>query len=552
MSRLSSPKEQTWSQLQERLRKSCERKELPLGAGLDDGTAPSRRRSVPPNPLPRIDSPSQPESLRLTSPELRGSHYSRVPPVQGLPSHRPQSDDRLSLKSHNSETTPEPPLAPQSYAAPPYISNGTAHSAPEPSYREVPAWDQYTGRRAGTERREMRDGRRGKKYYVRQGSRGFEDDAEELIYANHLETVDARRRDRYPDSWSRGEGPRLVEYDDVLGPIELPRVPTQRQESSAVLRMHDELFARTFLEYFLTSCLQDDMVLEVAVDVMSNVREERDLERQLSWPVLDMGREILEEVVHENLRDMAFVELRASIKGFWSMVLETPSIYKPIARDLLREVIDDEVASVVPEAISELVTEYFVQKDVVVDFNVMCDEVIASLLPDIILEAVYDESIESLVEGIIQDEIVSLASSFVEDSFATGRPKLPVSPAQRLQDQSEIKALADTFLLDAAIFENMLATRLLPNQQVWTDEEYLDLYLDSLLLDQVLGQQLEVAKRRDYTEHCLPLKRFHEKITTNLAIDVVLEEMTGHLDEDMAEMDEYEVETDRTLKFESP
>lgn len=42
----------------------------------------------------------------------------------------------------------------------------------------------------------------------------------------------------------------------------------------------------------------------------------------------------------------------------------------------------------------------------------------------------------------------------------------------------QIKALADTFLLDAAIFENMLATRLLPNQQVWTDEEYLDLYLD--------------------------------------------------------------------------
>ena len=42
-----------------------------------------------------------------------------------------------------------------------------------------------------------------------------------------------------------------------------------------MVRMHDELFARTFLEYFLTSCLQDDMVLEVAVDVMSNVREER-------------------------------------------------------------------------------------------------------------------------------------------------------------------------------------------------------------------------------------------------------------------------------------
>ena len=36
------------------------------------------------------------------------------------------------------------------------------------------------------------------------------------------------------------------------------------------------------------------------------------------------------------------------------------------------------------------------------------------------------------------------------------------------------------------------------------------------------------------------------------AIDVVLEEMMGHLDEDMAEMDEYEVETDRTLKFEPP
>nr|XP_054759935.1 uncharacterized protein LOC129266111 [Lytechinus pictus] len=553
MSRLSSRNEDTWTQLQERLRKRREIKETPHGDGLDHGSSTNRHRSVPPNPLPRLASPSQSESLSLTSPELRGRHYSKVPPVQSLPTHRPQSDDTLSLKSHNSDTSPEPPLAPPDHRAPPpYISNGTSHSAPEPAYREVPAWDQYTGRRAGTERREVRDGgrRKGKKkYYVRQGMRGFEDDAEDLIYANQLEMMEERRRDRYPDHGSRGEGPTLVEYDDILGPIELPRIDTQRQESSAVIRMQDELFAQTFLEYFLTSCLQDDMVLEVAVDVMASVRDERDLERQLSWPVLDLGREIIDEIIHENLRDIAFIELWASIKGFWNMVLESPSLYKPIARDLLRELIDDEVSSIVPEAISELVTEYFVQKDVVVNFNVICDEVIVGLLPDIILEAVYDESIVSLVEGIIQDEIVSLASSFMEDSFATGRPKIPISPEQRLHDQDEIKALADTFLLDVAIFENILTSHLLPNQQVWSNEEYLDLYLDSLLLDQVLGQEFEVVKRRDYTELCLPLKRYHEKITTNVAIDVILEELTGHLDEDMAEMDEYEVEMDRTLKL---
>ena len=39
--------------------------------------------------------------------------------------------------------------------------------------------------------------------------------------------------------------------------------------------MQDELFGRTFLEYFLTSCLQDDMVLEVALEVMAEAREDR-------------------------------------------------------------------------------------------------------------------------------------------------------------------------------------------------------------------------------------------------------------------------------------
>ncbi|XP_071497012.1 uncharacterized protein [Diadema antillarum] len=534
--------EQTWAQLQERLRRARERQSLTGRKEKEkEGDISSRRRTVPPNPLPRLDSPQGTSHQPWSSPELRGSHFSRVPP---LSSHRPPSDDTLSLDSFNSDLpgTQEPQLTQSQPASPYEIRNGTIHPTLTSPNTYVPAWDQYTGRQVNPEGREVK--KRGKKYNVRMGSANLETDIQSVIHANHMKIMGIER-ERYQDHDSLRDGPRLVEYDNVFGGRELVRVPVQTaQVSSVVAFMQDELSARTFLEYFLTSCLQDDLVLEVALDVLTQLREERDIERQLSIPVLDAGREILEEVVHEHLVDISYIELRAASKDFWGMVSSTPSLYKPVARELLRDVVQEEIALVVPECISELVSEYFIQKDVVAGFNEICSAIISELLPDIIDEAVYEESVLSVFEELIDEEIEHVASDFMEDSFTAGRSMLPRSPEERLRDEEQVWKLADDFLLDLMLFENLMSSRVLPNQKVWSSEEYLDLFLDSLLLDQVLGLQLELVKRRNVTEECLPLKRFHEKICTNVAIDVVLDELTAHLDQDMAEVDEYEVQLD--------
>ena len=73
------------------------------------------------------------------------------------------------------------------------------------------------------------------------------------------------------------------------------------------------------LSFFLVilSCAFECLLIEISQYLFTFIITIfcQDLERQLSWPVLDLGREILEEVVHENLRDVAFTELRASTKG---------------------------------------------------------------------------------------------------------------------------------------------------------------------------------------------------------------------------------------------
>ena len=70
---------------------------------------------------------------------------------------------------------------------------------------------------------------------MRQASADFEGDIQEVIQANHLEIM-AMNQDGYQDGdggysegGSRGEGQRLVEYDNLFGGREFVRMPTQRQ-----------------------------------------------------------------------------------------------------------------------------------------------------------------------------------------------------------------------------------------------------------------------------------------------------------------------------------
>ena len=149
--------------------------------------------------------------------------------------YRASSEDTLSLNSYNSDSpSQEPPLAPPHATNLPYSTNGTAQSSQARSHVQVPVWDQYTGRRVGSELRDVQ--RRGKrKYHVRQASADFEGDIQEVIQANHLEIM-AMNQDGYQDGdggysegGSRGEGQRLVEYDNLFGGREFVRMPTQRQ-----------------------------------------------------------------------------------------------------------------------------------------------------------------------------------------------------------------------------------------------------------------------------------------------------------------------------------
>ncbi|XP_013404409.1 uncharacterized protein LOC106169492 [Lingula anatina] len=82
--------------------------------------------------------------------------------------------------------------------------------------------------------------------------------------------------------------------------------------------------------------------------------------------------------------------------------------------------------------------------------------------------------------------------------------------------------------------------------QLWTEDDHADKLLDSLMLNVLLEQFFGVSGERQRTLDNLPLRKLHEKIVTDVALDVLLTQLSQALDEDMADLDEYERGLDMT------
>ena len=65
-----------------------------------------------------------------------------------------------------------------------------------------------------------------------------------------------------------------------------------------------------------------------------------------------------------------------------------------------------------------------------------------------------------------------------------------------------------------------------------------------MILTQLLTQYLNVRNQLNYTIRNGPLRRLHEKLVTDVAVDVILEELDSQLEEDLEDLHEYETSLD--------
>ncbi|XP_055516702.1 uncharacterized protein LOC129712367 isoform X2 [Leucoraja erinacea] len=164
-----------------------------------------------------------------------------------------------------------------------------------------------------------------------------------------------------------------------------------------------------------------------------------------------------------------------------------------------------------------------------------------------ILETLLEEEICDLTRGLIRNVFEEFANvhltSIIISEFLTELIEetiIPILP-------QIVRTYAGKRLIDMFLLEIML--KALGNEgRAFSEEVELDRMLDSSMLDILLDQYLNISHSNCTTIDNVALKDYHVKAFTDVALNVILTEMSEHMDEDMADLFEYERQVETSLK----
>ncbi|XP_022093167.1 uncharacterized protein LOC110980621 [Acanthaster planci] len=502
-----SPQERTWVQLQENFRR---KRQAHTGSRQLDqqGRHYGRYKKAPTVPLPRIvDSPSDAP--------LRGSHYPVIPPVAN---DRFYNDDTFSLQSYNSDVGQLEDFDDSHVYSPPQLQSPTF------SYSETA---RGRHRKPQVHRDPWNSSTR-----VRGEPRPFMDHTSHLM-ARHQDTnVDGsihRRR-------GAGRGPRVGGFQGRHVWKDLTKEEPAEDESATVVQRHfrgyrtrkglrllhhlqNPSFAVSFMHHFLKDALQNDLILDIACEVLVEERQQ----------VVQAG--------HAQVNRLAISNTPSHDSRHWVEALQRPDIPRQVAAGLMNDVIQEESRVVVLHGVNELLQDYFDTKAVADATRIIVTEVLMEMIPGSLEECQEELAMETVVDDIIDGEMLVLVGGFLQEALM--RRGLPLDSTEEEVEMQEVARIAESSLLDAILLDHLLSS-VIVNGQKWSYAQPADWFLDDQLLEILLGQYVGVLHNRRATEECVPLKRLHEKVVTDVALDAIFGELMDQLEEDLQDLDEYE------------
>nr|XP_014347346.1 PREDICTED: uncharacterized protein LOC106704565 [Latimeria chalumnae] len=207
-------------------------------------------------------------------------------------------------------------------------------------------------------------------------------------------------------------------------------------------------------------------------------------------------RSIVDDFIEEELRDVATEEIRSSIKDLVDDHLNMAAIYN---------------------STSEIVTE-----------------TVQSMLPSIILEAQEEAELEEIfqeeiIPDVVREEISLLVQSELRDSDAEITHLV----------QSQVSRQASKQLIDTFFLAHLLEMMRNHGRAISVKDQSSRL-LDSWMLDALFQQYFGIQKLQQATLENFPLRSFHRKKYTDVALDVILTEISQAMEEDMEDLSEYE------------
>ncbi|XP_078062504.1 uncharacterized protein LOC144488332 isoform X2 [Mustelus asterias] len=286
----------------------------------------------------------------------------------------------------------------------------------------------------------------------------------------------------------------------------------QRELAACKLFRENKSFAWNFVDLFILEVLRDELVPDILMEVLSRYHTQ--------GPIHPPTRMIF----HTKSKLQQMVKLDVFKQQPAVAVLDTAleEVVSELTLGLIRSVVEEFVGNhLTSAAINESLTEVIV-------------ETIQPMVPQLVREAVSETLLEEILQEailpeVLEEEMRNVAVSLLRECDTEIYE----------QEQQAVRTYAGKRLIDLFFLENLLKMIGSQGREFFGKVE-LDRLLDSWMLDILLGQHLNVTQHIQLTVENMALRDYHTKAFTDVVLDMVLTQMSEHIDEDLADLSQYE------------
>lgn len=291
------------------------------------------------------------------------------------------------------------------------------------------------------------------------------------------------------------------------------------------------------------------------------------------------GQDLVDSLIKELLEEEIFPDtIMDALKDYDLWPYDHPAYLATVysGHDLIEAGMREQLTEVVKEVFSEMASDYFdekmLQRDPLEDFlNTLLDDAVDLGVKDVVRESVLeladrymqDEIATSIYNGVFQEELKKLVPGVLDDVLfdlicEDFIAKEVIAPEVEEEAQAvateilqhydnkltkrelkEVTRKANGQLIDSLLMDYMMSV-LSRQGKLFTQDDHANRHLDDMILDIAMEQYFNVKKTRDKTVENKPLKKLHEKAFIEVALDASLQQLTAALDEDLADVDEFE------------
>lgn len=201
---------------------------------------------------------------------------------------------------------------------------------------------------------------------------------------------------------------------------------------------------------------------------------------------------------------------------------------------LLSDAVDLSVRELVREAVVEMAESHMLDTQATQIYLGVFQDHLKEIMPDVLNEVQF----ELIAEEFIQEEVIAPEVEEESTSIAKETLKHYDNKVAR-REFSEVFRKAGQQLADSMLVGYLMSV-IARQGKLHTQNDHNNKYLDNLIMNIAMEQYFNVQKMRDKTTQNRPLRKLHEKAFIDVSLDACLKQLTASLDEDLADVDEYE------------